>query len=403
MYYALHIGSKMECVMNSKTRIACDVVVVGAGIVGIATAARLAQCGRKVMILERDVLRSDQAVMCAATLGDPLREANSVVRGLACASAELLAAVPGALRDKEVIHLFGVDRLPCCVDMYACCVNAGVRVAALEQDSLCASHPYLRADRDRCAMALRVPAKAIDARTLYRHYHRQLRACGVEIRYGDALQSGCFHGGGWTVATATCEIRASVVVNCAGVDADQVARRCGARRLDLMTLRRSCIELSLAPDCAMPADASPLICWEGDAIDLFCDLKPDGRVLLSCLDSERQRMCDSEPDCERVGTAIVCFEERTDLRLDAGSGGARTCRQSFAADCRPAIGWSRETPAFFWCSAMGDFGTACAAAAAAMASDMIQNRSEFSALLDRCGVSKDCLCPDRLGFVGIAS
>lgn len=379
----------------------CKTLVIGGGIVGMATAARLARCGVDVVLLEKDEQASCCAMNCVATLGDPLCTPNADVRALASASAEMLCKVPGAIRDKQAVHLFGGAHLARCMDMFACCVVSGASTVALGQADLACCYPYVQADEEHWVAALCLQAQAIDADALYRYFRNQFVKSGGELCFGEALEEGCFGGGAWTVKTTSRKIRAEVIVNCAGALADDVARRCDARRLRLMTLKRTCLELSVEPNCAAPAGDGPLICWEGDSIDLYCDFRSAGRVLLSYADDERARVCDAEPDSKEIGTAIVCFEERTSLRLVTDSGPARACLQSFAADCRPVIGWAREAPGFFWCAAMGDFGVACATAASAIASDMVQNRSDFSELVDRCEIRKECLCPDRLGFVGV--
>lgn len=377
----------------------CNILIVGASATSVALASRLASCGRKVLLLEKEVC----APCCDDYVTDPLCYPSATVRALLMASSELCCVGQDGC-DKQVLHMFGCEDLGACVDMFDCCIRIGCDASQMESSDIAAAYPYLAGcDPKGATAAICVEAKLCSGTAMYWHFARQFLRCGGRICFGEELLSGCYGGGYWTVTTSKRTIRADVVINCAGACADEVARRCDVRRLRLASARQTCLDLALAQDCdELAAEAGPLVCWEKDGESLCCDFRCGSRVTLS-MSGARAPACAAEPCADDIGAAIMCFEECAGLDLDAGSGPAMVEQRCCTPDGRPVIGWAREAPGFFWCVALDRFGVACAPAISALASDMIQNRTEFSEVMDRYGIRKDCACPDRLEFVGVVA
>jgi D-arginine dehydrogenase len=379
----------------------CNVLIVGASAPSVALAARLASCGRKVILVETEA----SAPCCEDYVTDPLFYPSKTVRALLMASSELCCVGPKDGCDKQVLHMFGCNDLEACVDKFDCCIRADAGAKQMEHSEICAAYPCLSdCDPAQASAAICVDAKLVSGTAMYWNSAREFLRCGGRMCFEEELLSACYGGGGWTATTSKRTIRADVIINCAGSSANEVARRCDVRRLRIASTMHTCLDLALAQDCEdLEAASGPLVCWEVNGRSLNCDFRCGSRVILSMAGPQTCLPCAAEPCADEIGTSIVCFEECAGLEVDAGSGPARTELHCSAADGAPVIGWAREAPGFFWCVAMGQFGVACAPAVSALASDMIQNRAEFSEVLDRYGIRKDCACPDRLEFVGVVA
>ncbi len=212
-----------------------DVVVVGAGLVGLATARALLASGATdaVGVLEKEA---------AAARHQSTHNSGVLHAGLAYApgSAKARLARDGIRRMVDFCRDRGVAHEVC-----------GKLVVATEPDEV----PRLEALADRgrangleglrlltpgevrerepqvvCRAGLLVPEEGIvsfagvaDALVA------DIRARGGEVRSGARVVEAVREGGAWRVETTAGAVRARVVVTCAGLHADRVARLFGAR------------------------------------------------------------------------------------------------------------------------------------------------------------------------------
>jgi D-arginine dehydrogenase len=376
-----------------------DILVVGGGIAGISLAARLGGKRRRVALIEMEDWAPKHATGRSASLKDPIYTPNADVAALAMASAELFAEVPGALRPKGALHLYGGDSLAEYADALARCRDVGAHVDQLEADQVVERFPFLRMGEEHCVAALYAPpgvANTIDVRLLYEHFRRRFCVSGGDVIVSEALESGRLEARGWTVVTSSRVIRADIIVNCAGAWADIVAARCGISALGLLPLKWTVLDTTVAAHPLAPQPDGPFIFWEGAEPDLYCDFKFGGRLLLSPADEQVSQPCDASPEIVNLGIALDRFYERTHLAVVNTRGRHWAGLRTFAADRRPVIGWSGERPGFFWSGAYGGFGIECSLAASAIAADMILGEDRFKALMGFYGVRSERFDPDRL-------
>lgn len=97
-----------------------------------------------------------------------------------------------------------------------------------------------------CVDALHVPETGIvDFRAVAETYARLMRVSEVEIRLNSGLRAMRAEGSELIVETDAGELRARTLINCAGLQADRVARLCGMEpRLQIVPFRGEYYELS---------------------------------------------------------------------------------------------------------------------------------------------------------------
>ena len=208
-----------------------DVAVIGAGVVGCATARRLVLDGARVVVLEKadEVLdgasKANSAILhtgfdappdsleqkCIAAgyreyldiheaLGLPVLEAGAMV--LAWNDAEL-AALDGLI---EKAHRNGV-----------------MDVAPLSREAILAREPNLSTD---VKGGFLVPGEyLIDPWSSAHAYILQALANGGELRRNTEVLSGGFKGGFWALETNHGSVNARHVISCAGLYGDTVDAR----------------------------------------------------------------------------------------------------------------------------------------------------------------------------------
>jgi L-2-hydroxyglutarate oxidase len=208
-------------------------VVIGGGIVGLAVADRLttAHPGSEVTVLEKErgwathqtgrnsgvihsglyyVPGSKKARMCLAGARSMVRfaeeegVAHEICGKLVVATSE--TELPGLRR----LHERGLAN--------------GLTVAWLSAAQAREHEPHVSA-----VAALHVPSTGIiDYGAVCQALVRRLRAAGAALSLGSTVLGGARSGGRWMVHTSSGDLPADVVVNCAGLQSDLVARRLGA-------------------------------------------------------------------------------------------------------------------------------------------------------------------------------
>lgn len=206
------------------------IVVVGGGIVGLATARELALRGDQVVVVEKE------SKVAAHQTG---RNSGVVHAGLYYTPGSLKArlAVTGAAsmldfaREREVPHevcgkLIVATHprdLPRLDELERRAGENGVPVRRVTQAQAREIEPHIT-----CLEALHVPSTAIiDYRAVCDRLAEDLVAAGGELRLGMTVTGAVEDASGVTVSISGDSLRADALIACGGLHADQLARACG--------------------------------------------------------------------------------------------------------------------------------------------------------------------------------
>lgn len=208
------------------------VVVIGAGIVGLATAREFAARGHRVTVLEKEAgVAAHQTGNNSGVIHSGLYYApGSLKARFAAAGAQSMrsfAAEHGVTVDvcgKLVVatHESQLGRLR---DLHARGVANGVPCRMISAGEARDYEPHVRA-----VAALRVETTGIvDYRGVCETLRGLIEADGGAIRFGQRVTGIRDTGSGVIVTTDADEIAADLLVNCAGLHSDRIARLAGLR------------------------------------------------------------------------------------------------------------------------------------------------------------------------------
>ncbi|MDH3732012.1 MAG: L-2-hydroxyglutarate oxidase [Gemmatimonadota bacterium] len=209
-----------------------DVAVVGAGIVGLSTARAIgfARPGLSIVILEKE------EEIATHQTG---RNSGVVHAGLYYRPGSLKArlCVEGGPRLLEFCDERGIDttqagkivvatsasQLPALAELERRAGANGVRVVRVGPDEICEHEPEARG-----VEGLRVPfTGAVEFRDVARAFAEDLIRDGAEVRTGHGVLSSRSSSSGRILETVGGPIECSLVVNCAGLHVDRIARLLG--------------------------------------------------------------------------------------------------------------------------------------------------------------------------------
>jgi L-2-hydroxyglutarate oxidase len=208
------------------------IIVVGAGIVGLAVADRLARAGHDVVVLEKETQPATHQTG---------RNSGVIHSGLYYKPGSLKArmCVAGAASMKAFAREHGVAMQETGKLIVATDDRQRGQLAELERRGLANGVPVRRVTADearefepnvRCVEALRVESTAIvDYRGVCRALASSITASGGEIVLGARFVSARTESSGVVVETDGVAYRGDVLVNCAGLHSDRVALASGVR------------------------------------------------------------------------------------------------------------------------------------------------------------------------------
>lgn len=259
-----------------------DILVVGAGVVGLATAAELAGTGRSLLVVERNAApgretssRSSEVIHAGLYYPVGSRKARLCVEGNALLYELCERDGVAHRRIEKLVVATSHEELPALERLLALGLANGARsLQMLEGAALRELEPALR-----LTAAIHSPSTGIvDSHGLVKALEARLRAAGGGLLLRCALEAieplprGGFrcrlrHPGG------SESVESRVVVNAAGLESDRVARLAGVDRYELHWCKGDYFSVSGPPARAVshlvyPVPAGPGACSLGVHVTL---------------------------------------------------------------------------------------------------------------------------------------
>lgn len=209
-----------------------QVLVVGAGIVGLAVAARLAARGDRVTVVDKEsdlarhqTGRNSGVVHSRLYYAPGSRKAATAVAGARSMTAFARRhEIPVRTTGKLVVATDEAE-LPALARLAERAAANGVPVERLDPAGARRHEPYVRA-----VAALHVPSTAvIDYLAVCRVLAAQVQSAGGRVLLGERVLAVRTVPGGVQVRTDRADREADVLVACAGLHADRLARAAGLR------------------------------------------------------------------------------------------------------------------------------------------------------------------------------
>lgn len=207
-----------------------DVVVVGAGVVGLACARALARLGREVIVLERHERAGTETSS---------RNSGVIHAGLYYPPGTLKAAT--CVRGRQLLYEYcrerGVPHRRTGKLVVATDTAEAERLRALAQNAERCGVPSILRDAGwlrrhepslRGVLALDVPVSGlVDPHALVSALRADAASAGALLVFRSPVERVERRGETWTVATPGGAVRARLVVNAAGLQADRIAQAAG--------------------------------------------------------------------------------------------------------------------------------------------------------------------------------
>ncbi|GLZ79105.1 hydroxyglutarate oxidase [Actinorhabdospora filicis] len=209
-------------------------VVVGGGIVGLATAHRLLldRPGSSVTVLEKEVsvgvhqTGHNSGVIHAGVYYKPGSLKARLCKSGAAAMVEFCSdhGIPTDICGKLIVAT-STDEIPRLDALFERSVANGLPVTMLSPEEAREFEPHVS-----CVRAMRVASTGItDFGAVCRALAELIVKEGGEVRLGTRVTGIARSGSGVVVETTGGEVPADVLVNCAGLHSDRIARMAGLR------------------------------------------------------------------------------------------------------------------------------------------------------------------------------
>ena len=337
-----------------------DIAVIGAGIAGASIAAELAPHA-SVVVLEAEDRPGYHATGRSAAFWEECYGGPEIVP-LTLASGPFLRE-HGFLSRRGALYI-GRAEDEAALDAFLARFSAsGATIERLGRAETAERLPGLREDWTGSVWE---PACAdIDVAGLHAHYLAAMERRGARLRTRARVESIAREGGSWSLGLHDgTRIAAGTIVDAAGAWADTVATMAGAAPLSIAPLRRTVVQLRVAPQ--PPADL-PLVL---DISGRFYFKPEAGRLWLSPHDEEPSAPCDAAPEELAVAEAIDRLQHVVDWQVEAVERKWAGLR-SFAPDRLPVYGYDPQIEGFFWCAGQGGSGIQTSPAAARLAAQQL--------------------------------
>lgn len=337
-----------------------DIAIVGAGMAGASIAAELAAHGaRRIALLEAESQPGHHSTGRSAAFWEECYGGPDIVP-LTLASGDYLKE-HGFLTSRGALYLARAEDEPKIDAHFERFGDTGAQFERIGRDALLDKVPALKAQWDRAIWQSR--CADIDVAGLHQHYLALAKRSGVDLLC-QARVVEIERRDGWTLALADGRrISASKIVNAAGAWADQLAQLAGANPLGIQPLRRTVVQLRVAP--APPNDMPLCLDISGDFY-----FKPEGgRLWLSPHDETPSDAMDAAPEELDVAIAIDRLQSVSNWSIEAVERKWAGLR-SFAPDRKPVYGYDPKLDGFFWFAGQGGYGIQTAPAAARLGAQL---------------------------------
>ena len=221
------MGTDTPAILNAH-----DVVIIGGGIVGLATALRLTERGvRSIAVLEaEDRLAAHQTGHNSGVIHSGLYYKPGSLKARLCVEGREAMyrfcdehGVRHERCGKLVVATDAAELAPLAELERRGAANGLAGLRRLSPEEVREREPHVA-----CVAALLVPDTGIvDYTEVCEAYARLIRHAGGSIATGERVRGARRDGSGIVVETARGRVTCRVLVNCAGLQSDRVARLCG--------------------------------------------------------------------------------------------------------------------------------------------------------------------------------
>ena len=229
----------------------------------------------------------------------------------------------------------------------------------------------------------------MDVHAIHQGYLRGAKRSGAEVICNAQVQGMERRNGVWQVDTTAGEFTAPIVVNSAGAWADVLAEMAGARKVNIVPKRRTCIAFQ-------GPEGVDVNSWPGimDAHENYY-FKPDAGAIIGSLGDETpDSPCDVQPDDYDVALTVDRIEKATTMEINKLTHKWAGLR-CFVEDRLPVIGFAPDAEGFFWNAGQGGYGIATSPAWSSCAASLVTGK-DLPDELAEFGINPKDFAPQRL-------
>ncbi|OED35127.1 FAD-dependent oxidoreductase [Chromatiales bacterium (ex Bugula neritina AB1)] len=368
-----------------------DMAVIGAGIAGASVAARLADAGKKVVLLEMETQPGYHTTGRSAAVYAP-SYGPAPIRALTRASENFFVSPPHGFADCGLFSprlIMMIARTEQQHSLRQLCDEASVAgsISVIDESELRKTNPLVRAGYAAAAMLDRA-GQDIDVSALHQGFLGMFKAASGELLTNAAVTALRRSSDHWVLESKAGQVHAQIVVNASGAWADLIGTMAGAESIGLVPKRRTAA-LIKTPE-QFDATHYPITI----DIDEQFYLKPDaGRLLISPADETPVNPCDAQPEELDIAVCVDRIEAAFDLQIQSIESKWAGLR-SFVTDKSPVAGFSAQVEGFYWLAGQGGYGIQTSPALSDLAAAQILGRQAPSYILDQ-GFRPADLAPER--------